>query len=230
MSEQIVSIPLASILPIDNVNDRPLDEQHVASLVATNEPDAWPPILVTRIGDEYGRVTGKHRIAAAHKLQRKDIKAVIRDYKSIHTLYCDMWEDNIKNGLPLSVKERKEYAVRVHEEELDISLREIGRRAGLPHQTVKTAIEESESQESKEKLSEENEKVLKISNSCQHIYKSAKTLLKVMEGDSVEHIASLLVIVIEDVNKNAVNAALLKDTGAVLIEASRQLKAKIKGK
>lgn len=141
-NENILNIPISSIVEITELPDRELNAAHVASLVATNEPDEWPPVVLTDYQGQYGRITGKHRIEAAKQLQLTTIKAVVRSYNgSIYHMYCDMWEDNTKNGLPLTTKEKKEYAVTLYHGEGDtLSLREIGRRAGLPHQTVKAAI------------------------------------------------------------------------------------------
>lgn len=147
MNEHQITVNLADIVDIEGLPDRPLDAQYVAALVATNEPDKWPPIIVYPVNGVYGRIAGKHRIAAARKLGLKQLPAIARNYPDKAAMYVDMWEDNIKNGLALTTKQRKEYALNLHRLQPDLSLRELGRRAGLAYQTVKAAIQEVENAE-----------------------------------------------------------------------------------
>lgn len=189
MTEPIITLPLSSIIEIEGLQDRPLNANHVASLVATNEPDRWPPIIVTPMGDKYGRITGKHRIAALKQLQRQDIRAVVRTYVNKAEMYCAMWEDNIKNGLPPSTKERKAYAVNLYKMQPRMSFREIGRRAGLDHQTVQAAIQEAQETDGNENRAE----VRKMISTCNRIVKSCDSFLDLTENLSAKDSAQVLI-------------------------------------
>lgn len=167
MQEELMTLGLNEIVELENIPDRPLNTAHVDALVAKNEPDKWPPIIVTPLGNNrYGRIAGKHRIEAARKLQRNYIRASVRQYNTAADMYSEAWEDNTKNGLPLSIKQRKEYAVTLHQLQPSLSHRELGRRAGLTHDTVKDAIEDAEaSQDEQAPRDKAIEKILKVSRS-----------------------------------------------------------------
>jgi hypothetical protein len=150
MQEHNFTVSLADIVDIEALPDRPLDMQHVAALVATNEPDKWPPIIVAPINNKYGRIAGKHRIAAARKLGLEQLNAIARYYPDRAAMYVDMWEDNIRNGKPLTTKERKAFSVQLHTLQPGLSLRELGRRVGFPHPTTKRALEEQDAAPGKE--------------------------------------------------------------------------------
>lgn len=191
MSEQIITLPLSNIIEIPDIPDRELDKNHVASLVATNEPDKWPPIIVTPIGDKYGRIAGKHRIAAAKQLQRNYLQAVVRTYKSPVEMYAAMWEDNARNGLALTTRQRKDYAINLYQLQPSLSLRELGRRAGLPHQTVKAAIQELQDTTDEEDSQTEYNRSMtdyskKLISSLNQFYENERALFGSVEGKRSE--------------------------------------------
>lgn len=143
---ETILIDVDRVYWFDDIPYRDIDMNHVASLIAMNEPDTWPAIIVTPYEGAYGLIAGQHRIMAASELKRKQLRAEIRNYPSREAMLVAMWEDNAKHGLSYSVKERKEYALNLHHAEPSLSYREIGRRAGLPHQTVKRAIDAAQEQ------------------------------------------------------------------------------------
>ncbi len=147
-------IPSTDIAWIDNLAYRPIDEAHVQALVARNEPENWPPIIVTpgayREGCHYGLIAGQHRLLAALDLECESIAAAIENYTSLDAMYLAMWEDNIRNGRPPTVDERKEHAVMLHAVFPEYSYRELGRMAGLDDKTVKRAIAQAEKEEDEE--------------------------------------------------------------------------------
>lgn len=95
--EEAITIGLNEIVELEDIPDRPLNTANVEALVASNEPDKWPPIIVTPLGNnKFGRIAGKHRIEAARKLERNYIKALARMYPTKIDMYADSWEDNAK--------------------------------------------------------------------------------------------------------------------------------------
>lgn len=123
-----------------------LDPEHVARLSAS-DPQDWPPLLVrpeTRPEDDkrYTLVGGWHRFYVA------------RDVFQLTALPCridpdadivDAFRDNMRHGLPVSIADRKAYAVLLYQSELEEtgkapSFRAIGREAGLSQNTVIAAL------------------------------------------------------------------------------------------
>lgn len=155
MSQQnAIFIPVTDINWIPELAYREVDENHVKALVATNEPETWPPIIVTpgAYGDgcHYGLIAGQHRLLAAMDLDRDTILTEVKEYHSLAEMYLAMWEDNLRNGRPPTIAERKEHAVALHDAFPDMSYREIGKRAGIDEKTAKRAIMQSEKQEDEE--------------------------------------------------------------------------------
>lgn len=144
MATRLTEIKVADVRWLEDMDYRPINDGHVDALVASNEPEKWPSIIVTPVDDIYVLIAGQHRIYAAVKLKRATIQAEIRDYADDDraSMYTDMWEDNSKHGIPPTTKERKEYALTLYKLNPSLSLREIGRRAGIPHQTVQRALDE----------------------------------------------------------------------------------------
>lgn len=145
MGNYLTEINIADIQLISELDYRPVNDGHVKALVAANEPDKWPPIIVAHINGHYGLIAGRHRTLAAIDLKRETMRAEVREYHVLAEVYTDMWEDNSKHGIPPTTKERKEYAVTLHKLQPTLTLREIGRRAGIPHQTVQRALDEAKS-------------------------------------------------------------------------------------
>jgi len=150
-STNVIQVPLADIVEIDDMPYRAIDRNHVNALVAANEPATWPPIKVTLInGVSFGLIAGQHRIEAAKRLKLTSLPGYVIVY-SPETMddmaYVDMWEDNAKNGLSYTVAERKEYAIMLNLIYPEMSYREIGRRAGIDEKTVKTAIKKAEKED-----------------------------------------------------------------------------------
>lgn len=113
-----------------------LDADNLERLLAS-DPDTWPPILVTPNGEGYTVLDGAHRVEAATRLRLPALRCdVVQDGG-----YHDAVEANLRHGLPLSKEDRKEYARWLHEQEAHLSYRELGRRCGLDHKTVKAALE-----------------------------------------------------------------------------------------
>jgi hypothetical protein len=135
-------IPVADIGLVSGVNYRDVNKRHLQQMIAMDEPEEWPPIHVIERGGQFGLVHGRHRTLAAQALNLETIKAIIRDdLQTAEDINAEIVYDNIRHGLPASVEERKAEAIEIHREDPDLSYREIGRRVGLNHITVKRAIE-----------------------------------------------------------------------------------------
>ena len=148
-----IRVPLQDIVDVDGLPYRDIDEDHVTALVAANEPDTWPPIVVTMIGMQFGLIAGQHRREAARRLELTSLPAYVRTYNQatlLRSAYLDMWEDNARNGLTYTIAERKEYAVTLSVIYPDMSYNEIGRRAGIDDKTAKSAVMQSKQKEQKD--------------------------------------------------------------------------------
>jgi hypothetical protein len=117
-----------------------LSESHVRLLLAS-DPATWPPLLVAPSGDGRFRVIdGFHRLEAATRLGLAALPCVVDPSAG----YPEGFAANLTHGLPLSLAERKAFARWLADAEPGLSYRELGRRSGLNHQTVKRALEEPE--------------------------------------------------------------------------------------
>lgn len=117
-----------------------LSTKHVA-LLAASEPEEWPPLLVTPCNaGGYYVIDGFHRLEAAKRLGLEELRCVVDRQAGIHEAFAA----NLKHGLPLTLEERREYACWLHQLDPSLSLRELGRRCGLSHHTVKDALERVE--------------------------------------------------------------------------------------
>lgn len=112
-------------------------ESHVRALMES-EPEDWPPIVVSRdSAGNYFLIDGFHRVEAARRLGIVGLPALVEEGAG----YESSFAHNMAHGLPLSTHDRKQFAVWLHENYPDLSLRELGRRTGLNHMTVKAALE-----------------------------------------------------------------------------------------
>jgi len=117
-----------------------LKEAHIRLLMAS-DPTTWPPLLVTPGQDgRYLVIDGFHRFEAATRLGLVSLPCRIDPEAG----YPEGFAANLNHGLPLSLNERKAFACWLHDAEPELSLRELGRRSGLNHATVKRALETEE--------------------------------------------------------------------------------------
>ena len=134
-----LDLPISKLIRDPNYNARLSGNQlaHVRRLLES-DPGDWPPVIVTPwVDDTHLVLDGNHRLQAAVEIDLKSLRCnVIEDGG-----YPEAFEANRQHGLPLSTSDRKAYAVWLHEEHPELSLREIGRRCGLHHNTVKSHLE-----------------------------------------------------------------------------------------
>ncbi len=143
MSSPTAVIPLEQIWADEAYQPRDeLKESHVRLLMAS-DPATWPPLLVapTDDGGGYRVIDGFHRLEAASRLGLQTLPCIVDPAAG----YFEGFAANLLHGLPLTLGERKGFVRYLHEEEPHLSLRELGRRAGLNHETVKRALDEDES-------------------------------------------------------------------------------------
>lgn len=138
MTTLTLDLPLRQIEPDlqYQVRRAGLDLAYVRELCAS-DPALWPPLLVTgpRNG-KYVLVDGFHRLEAARQLGIGTLPCIVKP----DATFDDAWRANLSHGLPLTLADRRAYALRLHAAEPDLSLREIGRRAGLSHNTVAALV------------------------------------------------------------------------------------------
>lgn len=246
MTNYHTEISIADIGLITGLNYRTVNDGHVKALVAANEPDKWPPIIVAHTADgHYGLIAGRHRTAAAIDLKMQTLRAEVREYHGLPEMYTDMWEDNSKHGIPPTTKERKEYAVTLHKLEPTLTLREIGRRAGIPHQTVKSALvqmqKESTGDEAQDAYRSANQNYAKrLKTACMAFFQNEKKPTDVLffkvklgkgsaSAPDTDHRALLLASEFKDVeNSPAMLRSLAKslETAAVRIEQKPKRQAR----
>lgn len=134
-------IPLTQLQADESYQPREaLKDAHVKLLMAS-DPTTWPPLLVTPGPDgRYLIIDGFHRFEAATRLSLVSLTCRIDPNAG----YPEGFAANLNHGLPLSLNERKAFACWLRDAEPGLSLRELGRRSGLNHETVKRALETEE--------------------------------------------------------------------------------------
>ena len=134
-------IPVTQLHADENYQPREaLKEAHVKLLMAS-DPAAWPPLLITPGEDgRYLIIDGFHRYEAATRLGLDALPCRIDPEAG----YPEGFAANLTHGLPLTLAERKAFACWLHDDDPTLSYRELGRRSGLNHATVKRALETDE--------------------------------------------------------------------------------------
>lgn len=97
--------------------------------------DQLPPIRVARIDGRLVLIDGRHRVEAALREGRRELPAVIKDLDEREALR-EAIRANAKNGLPLTLAERKRAAVRLLKLFPEASDRSIAHDVGLSDKTV----------------------------------------------------------------------------------------------
>lgn len=136
MNLPITTLPIGAIVIDDRLQPRSdgLSDEHVASLMET--PETWPPIVVARCNGGLFLIDGFHRHEAARHLGLSELAATIYDPREGTDLFNVAFRLNAKHGRPLTLRDRKAYALTLIRAFPDLADREIGRRTGLHHETV----------------------------------------------------------------------------------------------
>jgi len=138
MTSDTTTIALAAIVADEDYQPRhSLNETHVRQLMAS-EPDAWPPVLVTPQDGGYLLIDGFHRLEAATRLGLETLACTVVPDAG----YPEAFAANMAHGLTLTIDERKDFVRWLADDEPGLSYRELGRRSGLNHETVKRALTE----------------------------------------------------------------------------------------
>ena len=127
----VVHIELSSLSSGPSPRQDPLCEQHVG--VLSEACGRWPPILVRSA--DCVIIDGHHRVAAARRLGRQTIQAILFD-GSDDEAYVEAVRRNIGHGLTLSVSERVTAATGLLGRHPDWSDRRISTICGLAPTTV----------------------------------------------------------------------------------------------
>lgn len=138
----IVTIPIDRLVPDESYQPRinGLSERHVQLLTAT-DPANWRPLLVTPTEDgDFALIDGFHRYEAARRLGLPALACRIDPNAG----YLSAVVANMTHGLPLSMADRKDAVRWLAEQDPELSYRELGRRVGLHHETVKRALDAEE--------------------------------------------------------------------------------------
>lgn len=136
MSQATLTVPLSAIEVDPTLQPRckGLDEGHILQIMEGLE--CWPPLVVARDGEALVLVDGFHRLEAARRLGLEHLNVVALNAPADGDYFFLAFQLNALHGKPLSLRDRKAYASRLLGEHADWSDREIGRRAGLNHETV----------------------------------------------------------------------------------------------
>jgi hypothetical protein len=108
-----------------------LNHEHVVALMDRKED--WPPILITRADRTI--IDGQHRFRAAQLLGHSSIACIISDAPETEA-FVESIRRNLKNGLPLTRRDRKHAARVVLELHCDWSDRRIAALCAIDHGTV----------------------------------------------------------------------------------------------
>ena len=125
------------LVPIDRITCGPsvrgggLSETHVEVLTELN--GAWPPIAVW--GDQNLVVDGAHRLAAARRLNLRQL-AVVHVGGTSDDAFVESVRRNIEHGLPLSLPDRRRAARQLLQFHPNWSDRRIGETCGLSDKTI----------------------------------------------------------------------------------------------
>ena len=136
MNLPITTLPISSVTVDDRLQPRcdGLSEDHLAALMETAED--WPPIIVAHIDGWTVLRDGFHRVEAATRLGYESIGAQVFYPEHGADLFATAFALNVKHGRPLTLRDRKTYAVALLQRHPELTDRECGRRTGLHHETV----------------------------------------------------------------------------------------------
>ncbi|MGB3306366.1 MAG: ParB N-terminal domain-containing protein [Thermomicrobiales bacterium] len=139
MTSYTTTLTLTAIVADEGYQPRrALNENHVRQLMAS-DPDAWPPLLVSPNDDGFFfLIDGFHRREAAIRLGLETLVCTVEPGAG----YPEAFAANMAHGLTLTIDERKDFARWLADQESGLSYRELGRRSGLNHETVKRALTE----------------------------------------------------------------------------------------
>ncbi|MFJ3927486.1 transcriptional regulator [Streptomyces sp. NPDC090022] len=128
---QIVSLPIALLVPGESPRLDGQDTEHVTRLAELDAP--LPPILVDRRTMRV--IDGMHRLLAACLRGQEVIEAELFD-GTPEEAFLRAVEANVTHGLPLSQKDRRAAAARIIEAHPHMSDRAIARASGLGAKSV----------------------------------------------------------------------------------------------
>lgn len=131
ISQEIVAIPISSLLPGDSPRLDGEDKAHIARLAAIEA--RLPPVLVDR--SKMRVIDGMHRLLAASLKGREVIDVRFFD-GSPADAFLHAVEANVTHGLPLSQSDRRVAAERILITHAHLSDRTIAQLAGLSAKTV----------------------------------------------------------------------------------------------
>ncbi len=131
-----ILVPMREIAIDDRLQPRQdgLLGDHVAALMET--PENWPPIVLARIDGAKYLIDGFHRHEAACQLGLEEIAASIFDPAQGDDLFAIAFQLNAQHGRPLTLRDRKGYAIALLARDPSVSDRQIGKLCGLHHETV----------------------------------------------------------------------------------------------
>lgn len=164
----IVVIPLDRLVPNDYFQPRDggVKEGHVQLLMRT-DPATWPPLLVVpNDAGGFDLIDGFHRREAARRLGLSALPCRIDPDADFFTGVAA----NIAHGLPLTVPDRKDAARWLAEHEPDLSYRELGRRVGLHHETVKRALEQPQTAGGQQRQTTHSDPIARLVRQVERTY------------------------------------------------------------
>lgn len=128
---EIVTVPIASLLPGESPRSEGQDKEHISRLAEVEEP--LPPILVNR--NTMQVIDGFHRLLAALSKGREviDVELFVGTPEEA---FLRAVKANVGHGLPLSQADRRAAATKIIASHPHMSDRAIARIAGLGAKTV----------------------------------------------------------------------------------------------
>jgi len=140
---QTIQIDAITIVPDFNVRSTALNQAKIAEYAENFQQ--LPPIQVFDVQGDLYLVNGWHRMAAALKLELKEVNIeVVGSGSRLDAIdYAD--QANLKHGIPLTPDQRKSVALRFVERHPDWSARKVAEIMGCSNKSVSRWIEENKS-------------------------------------------------------------------------------------
>jgi len=138
MRNDMVCLPLSRLVADEQYQPRVngLSREHL-QLLSESDPADWPPLLVAPLDDgTYSIIDGFHRHADAMTRGLSELPCRIMEGAG----YPEAFRANLAHGLPMSRRDRRQYAIWLHGEHPNWSLRQIARECGLSPETVRSAL------------------------------------------------------------------------------------------
>lgn len=239
------TVQTIALSAIDTTNEtyriRGINEEHLESLMFS-EPKEWVPVVLTKIDDStYAIVSGFHRVEAAKQKQLETIKAkVTTENLTEDEIRLFAYKYNSDHGLPLTMEQKKRYAVLLHLQNVEMPHYKIAMLAHISDKTVTEAIRqhlnpteaatEDTTEDTTEDITEdgEQEQVSDEEKVVKSLLNAVRSFYKTTRGLNDDDIVTLLVkyATKKETNKYVGDDSVLDYISGLLSDTHEALKPK----